>query len=226
MSHKPYFKFQGGRYVLSVVSLVLTVHYTNCTRLLITILIDFISRLFKQPPIVSTSLSSTALTPGYSNRPPYLYHDIPPSTLLPLTHPIKTTILDPNAPSTPLSHLTPMSHSTPNRYYGIAIVNSQGKKLKMPRGAVTVTYQIHRSTSLCDYYFLCSQSFLHTSVIVLSLPCLPLLSHFLLTIPSSLPSSVPLLSTLLLSAGRVSPRPSPTPLSARRGATIFSIFPH
>lgn len=40
--------------------------------------------------------------------------------------------------------LTPMSHSIPNRYYGIAVVNSQGKKLKMPRGAVTVTYQIHR----------------------------------------------------------------------------------
>jgi hypothetical protein len=30
------------------------------------------------------------------------------------------------------------------RYYGIAIVNSLGKKLKMPKGSVTITYQIHR----------------------------------------------------------------------------------
>lgn len=30
------------------------------------------------------------------------------------------------------------------RYYAIAVVNSEGKKLKMQRGAVTVTYQIHR----------------------------------------------------------------------------------
>ena len=30
------------------------------------------------------------------------------------------------------------------RYYGIAIVNSLGKKLKLPKGSVTITYQIHR----------------------------------------------------------------------------------
>ena len=40
------------------------------------------------------------------------------------------------------SSLSPLLLSV--RYYGIAIVNSAGKKLKLAKGSVTVTYQIHR----------------------------------------------------------------------------------
>jgi hypothetical protein len=143
-----------------------------------------------------------------------------PPTLLPLTHPIKTTILDPNAPSTPLSHLTPMSHSTPNRYYGIAIVNSQGKKLKMPRGAVTVTYQIHRSTSLCDYYFLCSQSFSTLLSSFSSLPTSPLTlpSHYTFIPPLIRPS--PLYPPPLCREG-LSPPLAYTPLSEAWSDNLF-----
>ena len=49
-------------------------------------------------------------------------------------------------PSLPPSHLPP-SPLLPfflSRYYGVAIVNAAGKKLKLPKGSVTVTYQIHR----------------------------------------------------------------------------------
>ena len=50
----------------------------------------------------------------------------------------------------------PLSFSCSYRYYGIAIVNAQGKKLRMPKGSVTVTYQIHRYDMTDVLYISCA----------------------------------------------------------------------
>jgi hypothetical protein len=76
---------------------------------------------------------------------------LPYFPILPLRfHPHSTSSLHPHhcffliiilpSPSCALLHLPHIFC----RYYGIAIVNSLGKKLKMPKGSVTITYQIHR----------------------------------------------------------------------------------
>ena len=117
MSHKPYFKFQGGRYVRCC-----TASRDDCC-----------SYSVSSPLLYLFTLLSIASTPGHSTGP-YLSHLDPP----PLRIPFALTLIN---------SVTPLLPAVPpilNRYYGIAIVNSQGKKLKMPRGAVTVTYQIHR----------------------------------------------------------------------------------
>jgi hypothetical protein len=95
------------------------------------------------PSSISHSILTLHLTP--LSLPSSISHPILTLHLTPLSLP--SSISHPYNMSpflNILSHFTPISRPTPTRYYGIAIVNSQGKKLKMPRGAVTVTYQIHR----------------------------------------------------------------------------------